>query len=88
MAGVQTVEILAAYFVTEGIVLIIQTFLIFLIMIFGFNTVINGSAFWAFVLSALIGFSGLSLGFQKYIHTIFKTSEISLIVLFVMSQVL
>jgi len=64
VAGVQTVEILAAYFVTEGVVLLIQTVLIFIIMTLVFSITIHGPIFWAFVLSALIGFSGLSLGFM------------------------
>ena len=65
VAGVQTVEILAAYFVSEGVVLLIQTALIFIIMTLVFGITVHGPIFWAFVLAALIGFSGLSLGKVK-----------------------
>lgn len=76
MSGVRTVEILVSYFITEGIVLVVQTLLIFLIITQMFTIEFNGPIYWGIILSLLIGFCGLSLGF---LASTFCTEEVQTI---------
>jgi len=76
VSGVRTVEILVSYFITEGIVLVVQTLLIFLIITQLFTIEFNGPIYWGIILSLLIGFCGLSLGF---LASTFCTEEVQTI---------
>jgi len=63
VAGVRTWEIMTAYFVTEGIVLLIQAGLSFSIVTVLFGIQIQGSTALAIALTILMGLCGVSMGF-------------------------
>ncbi|CAL8138000.1 unnamed protein product [Orchesella dallaii] len=63
IAGVRTWEILAAYSVTESVIVLLQTALGFLIMAVVFQISVKGSVALVVALCMLIGLSGVSVGF-------------------------
>ncbi|XP_021950774.1 ABC transporter G family member 23 [Folsomia candida] len=63
VAGVTAFDVIAAFMVTEGSLVVFQVVLSFIIMVFGFGLTIQGSSILFFFLLLLNGISGLSLGF-------------------------
>ncbi|OXA59297.1 ABC transporter G family member 20 isoform X2 [Folsomia candida] len=63
VAGVQSWEVMASFFVTEGIVLVIQCIFSFSIIIYLFNIEILGSTSLAIGITFMMGLGGVSMGF-------------------------
>jgi len=63
VAGVTTFDVLIAFMVTEGSLIVFQSLISFVILVFAFNLVIQGSSILFLVLCLLTGITGLSLGF-------------------------
>jgi len=62
VAGVKTWEIMTAFFITEGCVLLMQVTLAFVNQIYFFGIICQGSIFLAISIAILMGLSGVSLG--------------------------
>lgn len=62
MIGVQLTEFLLAILATQIIVMIMQTFLIFVLMLFVFNVPCNGSIAVAILVTILQGLCGMCFG--------------------------
>lgn len=68
VAGVTAFDVIAAFMVTEGSLVVFQVVLSFIIMVFGFGLTIQGSSILFFFLLLLNGISGLSLGKYDLFH--------------------
>jgi len=64
VAGVKTWEIMLAFLVTDGVILLIQQVVCFIIVTFGFQTVVHGSLITACALLTMMGVTGVSLGLK------------------------
>jgi ABC-2 type transport system permease protein len=62
VAGVKTYEVLLAFLLSEGSVLVIQTSLSYLVMRYVLGIEVKGSVFLLLSLIFLVGLSGLSMG--------------------------
>jgi len=62
VAGVTDVELLISHFLTQFVLLLLQSLLSFAIMISVFQIKVHGSIVLAFTMGILIGVSGISFG--------------------------
>jgi hypothetical protein len=62
VAGATTTDIMIAFFLTEGFLIVVQTFISYGVVIFVFQWDIKGSVIAYFTITILTGVAGLSFG--------------------------
>jgi hypothetical protein len=62
VAGITMTDLLSAFFCTEGFLILIQTMVAYLLILFIFEMEIKGSVFGVLLIIVMTGVAGLSLG--------------------------